>query len=99
MTEQELEQKFELVLGETMRGAYYNEIDPFSAQWLRELINAGAIAPGEVDERDIAGMATQRPDGRSRLDRWLQGLPAIWDDCADMAMRSMPCKRRRSSEP
>ena len=32
-----------------MRGAYYNEIDPFAAQWLRELINAGAIAPGDVD--------------------------------------------------
>lgn len=34
--------------------AYYNEIDPFAAQWLRELINAGAIAPGDVDERSIA---------------------------------------------
>ncbi|MFS1524483.1 hypothetical protein ACL7TT_10270 [Microbulbifer sp. 2304DJ12-6] len=33
--------------------AYYNEIDPFSAQWLRELISAGHIAPGEVDERSI----------------------------------------------
>lgn len=32
---------------------YYNEIDPFAAQWLRELINAGAIASGEVDERSI----------------------------------------------
>jgi len=33
--------------------AYYNEIDPFAAQWLRELIKAGLIAPGEVDERSI----------------------------------------------
>ncbi len=33
--------------------AYYNEIDPFAAQWLRNLIAAGHIAPGEVDERDI----------------------------------------------
>ncbi|HAI34251.1 MAG TPA: DNA cytosine methyltransferase, partial [Alcanivorax sp.] len=31
--------------------AYYNEIDPFAAQWLRELIAAGLIAPGDVDER------------------------------------------------
>ena len=33
--------------------AYYNEIDPFAAQWLRNLIVAGRIAPGDVDERDI----------------------------------------------
>jgi DNA (cytosine-5)-methyltransferase 1 len=33
--------------------AYYNEIDPFAAQWLRNLINAGHIAPGIVDERSI----------------------------------------------
>jgi DNA (cytosine-5)-methyltransferase 1 len=33
--------------------AYYNEHDPFAAQWLRELIKAGMIAPGDVDERSI----------------------------------------------
>ena len=33
--------------------AYYNEIDPYAAQWLRNLIAAGEIAPGDVDERDI----------------------------------------------
>ena len=33
--------------------AYYNEHDPFAAAWLRELIKAGQIAPGEVDERSI----------------------------------------------
>lgn len=33
--------------------AYYNEIDPYAAQWLRNLIAAGHIAPGDVDERDI----------------------------------------------
>jgi DNA (cytosine-5)-methyltransferase 1 len=33
--------------------AYYNEHDPFAAAWLRELIAAGHIAPGEVDERSI----------------------------------------------
>ena len=32
---------------------YYNEIDPFAAQWLRNLIAAGHIAPGEVDERSV----------------------------------------------
>lgn len=33
--------------------AYYNEIDPYSAEWLRNLIAAGHIAPGVVDTRDI----------------------------------------------
>ncbi len=39
--------------------AYYNENDPFAAAWLRELIKAGHIADGEVDERSIAVV---RPD-------------------------------------
>lgn len=33
--------------------AYYNEIDPYAAQWLRNLISAGHIADGVVDERSI----------------------------------------------
>ena len=32
---------------------YYNEIDPFAAQWLRNLIEAGLISKGEVDTRSI----------------------------------------------
>ncbi len=33
--------------------AYYNEHDPYAAQWLRNLITAGHIAAGDVDERSI----------------------------------------------
>lgn len=33
--------------------AYYNEFDPVAAQWLRNLIAAGHIASGDVDERSI----------------------------------------------
>ncbi|WP_145554896.1 DNA cytosine methyltransferase [Yersinia canariae] len=33
--------------------AWYNEIDPYAVQWLRNLIKAGHIAPGYVDERSI----------------------------------------------
>ena len=33
--------------------AYYNEFDPQAAQWLRNLIAAGEIAPGIVDDRSI----------------------------------------------
>lgn len=39
--------------------AFYNEIDPYAAQWLRNLIAAGHIAPGVVDERSIQDI---RPD-------------------------------------
>lgn len=39
--------------------AYYNEIDPYAARWLRNLIAAGHIAPGDVDERSIVDV---RPD-------------------------------------
>lgn len=33
--------------------AYYNEIDLYAAQWLRNLIGANLIAPGVVDTRSI----------------------------------------------
>ena len=33
--------------------AFYNEIDPYAAQWLKNLIAAGHIAPGIVDTRSI----------------------------------------------
>lgn len=36
-----------------MGGTYYNEFDPFAAEWLRKLMKAGLIPQGEVDERDI----------------------------------------------
>ena len=37
--------------------AYYNEFDPFAAAWLRELIAAGHIPAGDVDDRSIADVA------------------------------------------
>jgi DNA (cytosine-5)-methyltransferase 1 len=39
--------------------AYYNEIEPYAAQWLRNLIAGGHIAAGDVDERSIEDV---RPD-------------------------------------
>ena len=35
------------------RGNYYNEFDPYAAQWLRNLIAKGLLPAGVVDERDI----------------------------------------------
>ena len=42
-----------------MKPAYYNEIDPFAAAWLRELITAGKIAPGDVDTRSITDVRAE----------------------------------------
>ena len=42
-----------------MNGVYYNEIDPYPAQWLRNLIAAGHLPEGDVDERSIVDV---RPD-------------------------------------
>jgi DNA (cytosine-5)-methyltransferase 1 len=39
--------------------AYYNEWEAYPAQWLRNLISAGLIPPGDVDERSIVDV---RPD-------------------------------------
>lgn len=36
-----------------MMRAYYNENDPFAAEWSRELIREGEITEGRVDGRSI----------------------------------------------
>lgn len=43
--------------------AYYNENDPYAAQWLRNLIAGGHIAAGDVDERSITDA---QPDDLAR---------------------------------
>jgi DNA (cytosine-5)-methyltransferase 1 len=40
-------------VSKNIKPTYYNEIDPFAAKWLRNLIKAGFISPGDVDERSI----------------------------------------------
>lgn len=51
--------------GWRMSKAYYNEIDPVMAATLRELIRAGLIAPGDVDERSLATQSLPRSRKRS----------------------------------
>jgi DNA (cytosine-5)-methyltransferase 1 len=36
---------------------YYNEFEPYAAEWLRNLMAAGHLPAGEVDERDINEVA------------------------------------------
>lgn len=45
----------------------YNEIDPFAAEWLRNLIDAGEITHGVVDERSIADLAAADIAGLERV--------------------------------
>ena len=32
---------------------YYNDNDPFAARWLRNLVSAGLLPAGDVDDRSI----------------------------------------------
>jgi hypothetical protein len=57
-----------------MKWAYYNEIDPMKAETIREAIKAGAIAPGDVDERSIADVQPSEPaSGDNALGAGLEG--------------------------
>ena len=63
--------------------AYYNEIDPYAAQWIRNLIAAGHIAPGEVDERSIEDVCPD--DVKSFVQcHWFAGI-AGWAYALDLA--------------
>ena len=42
---------------------YYNEFDPYAAQWLRNLIAAGHLPPGDVDERSIVDIQPEDLNG------------------------------------
>jgi DNA (cytosine-5)-methyltransferase 1 len=79
--------------------AYYNEIDPYAAQWLRNLIDAGHIAPGDVDERSIADVSAD--DLRSYtqahffagIGGWSIALRlAGWSDDRPVWTGSCPCQ-------
>lgn len=79
--------------------AYYNEIDPYAAQWLRNLIEAGHIAPGDVDQRSIVDV---RPDDLrgyvqchffAGLGGWPLALSvAGWPDERPVWTGSCPCQ-------
>jgi len=79
--------------------AFYNEIDPFAAAWLRELIKAGHIAPGVVDERSIEDIKPKDLDGFSQchffagIGVWSYALRnAGWPDDRPVWTGSCPCQ-------
>ncbi|EEX0000016.1 DNA cytosine methyltransferase [Salmonella enterica] len=79
--------------------AYYNEIDPFAAQWLRNLISGGHIAPGEVDERSIEDVTPDELRGFTQchffagIGVWSHSLRlAGWPDDKPVWTGSCPCQ-------
>jgi DNA (cytosine-5)-methyltransferase 1 len=82
-----------------LNGATYNEIDPFAADWLERLIDAGHIAPGIVYRRSITALAAHDVAGPGQrhffagIGVWsyalrLAGVP----DDADIWTGSCPCQ-------
>lgn len=79
--------------------AYYNEIDPYVAQWLRNLIAGGHIAPGEVDERSIEDVTPDDLRGFTQchffagIGVWSHSLRlAGWPDDKPVWTGSCPCQ-------
>lgn len=79
--------------------AYYNEFDPFAAQWLRNLIAAGLIAPGDVDERSIEDVPPDDLEGYDQchffagIGGWSLALRlAGWPDDRPVWTGSCPCQ-------
>ena len=78
---------------------YYNEIDPFAAAWLRELMAEGVIAAGEVDERSIEEVQPQDLAGFAQchffagIGGWSLALrTAGWPDDSPVWTGSCPCQ-------
>jgi len=79
--------------------AYYNEFDPYAAQWLRNLIEAGHIAPGDVDERDMQEVKPDEIKGYTQhhffagIGGWSLALRfAGWPDERPVLTGSPPCQ-------
>ncbi len=78
---------------------YHNENDPFAAQWLRNLIAAGLIPPGEVDERSIADVRAGDLEGFTQchffagIGGWPLALGmAMWPHDRSVWTGSCPCQ-------
>jgi DNA (cytosine-5)-methyltransferase 1 len=82
-----------------MKYAYYNDIDPFACEWLRELIKAGLIMDGEVDCRSIEDVQSEDLSGFVRhhffcgIAGWDLALQiASWPKERPVATCSLPCQ-------
>lgn len=79
--------------------AYYNEFDPFAAQWLRNLIAEQLIAPGIVDDRSILDVSARDLNGFTQchffagIGVWSHSLRLVgWPDDKPVWTGSCPCQ-------
>lgn len=79
--------------------AYYNEWESYPAQWLRNLIAAGLIAAGDVDERSIKDVAADDLKKYTQchffagIGGWSLALRlALWPDERPVWTGSCPCQ-------
>lgn len=79
--------------------AYYNEYEPYAAQWLKNLIAAGHIAGGEVDTRSISDVRADDLKGFTQchffagIGGWSLALRmAGWSDDRPVWTGSCPCQ-------
>lgn len=79
--------------------AWYNEIDKKKAAWLRELIKAGLISPGVVDERSIKDVKADELREYTQchffagIGGWSYALRlAGWPDARPVWTGSCPCQ-------
>ena len=82
-----------------MSKAYYNEIDPYAAAWLRNLIKDGHIADGVVDERSISDVKPEELFEFTQchffagIGVWSHALrSAGWEDDRPVWTGSCPCQ-------
>lgn len=87
------------VFKEALPTAFYNDVDPYVAKWTRNLIEAGHLAPGVVDERSIrdlkpADVASYRQfHAFSGIGVWSRALrDAGWPDDVNVWSGSCPCQ-------
>lgn len=79
--------------------AYYNELDPYAAQWLRNLIAKGLIADGVVDNRSIVEVTSDDLKAFTQvhffagIGVWSHALRlAGWPDTRPVWTGSCPCQ-------
>ena len=63
--------------------AYYNEIDRYCCDWLQNLMDAGHITPGKIDDRRIENLSPDDVRGYERV-HFFAGI-AGWDHALNLA--------------